>query len=94
MHRDIKLVYSWFLEFLDENENSFSSNPNVWYFMIRYFSKFTNSTSEFIFMYFLKQITYMIRSCAFGKSNFALSDSGHVWFGPIQLKTILHKLIQ
>lgn len=55
-------------------------------FIIKYFSKFTNSTLEFILMYFLEKIHKMITSCAFGKSNLALSDSCHVLLAHIQLK--------
>lgn len=57
-------------------------------FIIKYFSKFTNSTFEFIFMYFLEKIhkLKMITSCAYEKSNLALSDGCHVSFAHIQLK--------
>lgn len=55
-------------------------------FIIKYFSKFTNST----FMYFLEKIhkLKMITSCAYEKSNLALSDGCHVSFAHIQLKKI------
>lgn len=59
-------------------------------FIIKHFSKFTNFAFEFIFMYFLEKIhkLKMITSCAYEKSNLALSDGCHVSFAHIQLKKI------
>lgn len=64
-------------------------------FIIKYFSKFTNSTFEFIFMYFLEKIhkLKMITSCAYEKNNLALSDGCHVSLAHIQLKIITNVCI-
>lgn len=58
-------------------------------FIIKYFSKFTNCTFEFIFMYFLEKIHKLkMITCAYEKSSLALSDGCHVSFAHIHLKII------